>query len=191
MREFNRKVSKEEMVARVSKIYSGKVKINKCPKAHSLKRPADPVSSWDLFLGRLLCLPLLRRVTLLVIGCLQELELQFWCPAPLREGEQHRWKLRSHKYQPPAARLLEFYESDSSVEPDENNDVEVGGDTWTGPDAGGAAMSQRKTSFVVAKHSTTTAAATVFAVKVAEKKKKRKRKTSALPAIETPTIPTP
>jgi hypothetical protein len=44
-REVNRKVSKEEMAARVSQIYSGKVKVKKCPRAHSLKRPADPVRS--------------------------------------------------------------------------------------------------------------------------------------------------
>jgi hypothetical protein len=46
-REVNRKVSKEEMAARVSQMYSGKVrvKVKKCPKAHSLKRPADPVRS--------------------------------------------------------------------------------------------------------------------------------------------------
>jgi hypothetical protein len=42
-REGNCKVSKEEMAARVSKIYSGKVKVKKCPKAHSLKRSVDPV----------------------------------------------------------------------------------------------------------------------------------------------------
>jgi hypothetical protein len=90
-------------------------------------------------------------VTLLVVGCVQERERQFWCPAPLREGEQHRWKLRSDKYQPPAARLLEFYESDSSVEADEDTDVEVGGDARMGPDAGGAAKSRRKTRSVVAK----------------------------------------
>jgi hypothetical protein len=42
-REVNRKVSKEEMAARVSQMCSGKVKVKKCPKAHSLKRPADPV----------------------------------------------------------------------------------------------------------------------------------------------------
>jgi hypothetical protein len=41
--EVNRKVSKEEMAARVSQMYSGKVKVKKCPKAHSLKRLADPV----------------------------------------------------------------------------------------------------------------------------------------------------
>jgi hypothetical protein len=45
MCEVNRKVSKMDMAARVSQIYSGKVKIKKCPKAHSLKRPADPVRS--------------------------------------------------------------------------------------------------------------------------------------------------
>jgi hypothetical protein len=44
-REVNRKVSKEEMTARVSLMYSGKVKVKKCPKAHSLKRPANPVRS--------------------------------------------------------------------------------------------------------------------------------------------------
>jgi hypothetical protein len=43
--EVNRKVSREEMVARVSQMYSGKMKVKKCPKAHSLKRPADPVRS--------------------------------------------------------------------------------------------------------------------------------------------------
>jgi hypothetical protein len=41
----NHKVSKEEMVARVSQMYSGKVKVKNCPKAHSLKRPTDPVRS--------------------------------------------------------------------------------------------------------------------------------------------------
>jgi hypothetical protein len=44
-REINRKVSKEEMAARVSQMYSGKVKVKKCPKAHSLKRSGDPVRS--------------------------------------------------------------------------------------------------------------------------------------------------
>jgi hypothetical protein len=51
-REVNRKVSKEEMAARVSQIYSGKVMVKKCPRAHSLKRPADPVRSKDPSLGR-------------------------------------------------------------------------------------------------------------------------------------------
>jgi hypothetical protein len=44
-REVNRKVSKEEMVAQVSQMYYGKVKVKKCPKAHPLKRPTDPVRS--------------------------------------------------------------------------------------------------------------------------------------------------
>jgi hypothetical protein len=44
-RKVNRKVSKEEMAARISQMYSGKVKVEKCPKAHSLKRPADLVRS--------------------------------------------------------------------------------------------------------------------------------------------------
>jgi ABC-type polar amino acid transport system ATPase subunit len=44
-REVNRKVSKEEMAAMVSQIYSGKVKIKKFPKVQSLKRSADQVRS--------------------------------------------------------------------------------------------------------------------------------------------------
>jgi hypothetical protein len=44
-REVNRKVSREEMAARVSQMYSGKVKVKNCPKAHSLKRLTDPVRS--------------------------------------------------------------------------------------------------------------------------------------------------
>jgi hypothetical protein len=44
-REVNRKVPKEEMAARVSQMYSRKVKVKKCPKVHSLKRPVDPVRS--------------------------------------------------------------------------------------------------------------------------------------------------
>jgi hypothetical protein len=123
---------------------------------------------------------------------LQERERQFWCPTPLREGKQHRRKLRSDKYQPPAAQLLEFCESKSSEEADEDTDVEVGGDAGTGPDAGGAAKSRRKTRSAVAKQSATTAAAAVSAAKAAEKKKrKRKRKASPPPAVETPAIPTP
>jgi hypothetical protein len=42
---MNRKVSREEMAARVSQIYSRKVKVKKCPRAHLLKRPADLVRS--------------------------------------------------------------------------------------------------------------------------------------------------
>jgi hypothetical protein len=59
-------------------------------------------------------------------------ELQMWCPAPLPEGEIHRRKLRSDKYKPPAPRLLENYESDSSVEADEDTDTEAGVDPATG-----------------------------------------------------------
>jgi hypothetical protein len=60
-----------------------------------------------------------------------------WCLTHLLEGELHRRKLRSDKYKPLASRLLEFYESDSSVEVDEDTDAEAG----TDPDAGGAAKS--------------------------------------------------
>jgi hypothetical protein len=70
-----------------------------------------------------------------------------WCPAPLPEGEQHRRKLRSDKYKPPAGRLLEFYESDSSVEADEDTGDEAGGgDAGAAPDAGGAAKAWRRTT---------------------------------------------
>jgi hypothetical protein len=56
--EVNRKVSNEEMAARVSQMYYVKVKVKKFPKAHSLKRPTNPVRSCDLSLGRLLLLSL-------------------------------------------------------------------------------------------------------------------------------------
>jgi hypothetical protein len=42
-REVNHKVSKEETATRVSQMYSGKVKVKKCLRAHSLKRSADLV----------------------------------------------------------------------------------------------------------------------------------------------------
>jgi hypothetical protein len=48
------------------------------------------------------------------------------CPAPLPEGEKHHKKLRSDKYKPRVGRLLEFYESDSSVEADEDTGDEAG-----------------------------------------------------------------
>ena len=43
-REAMRKVSKEEMVARVCQFFCGVICNKACPKAHSLVRPADPVS---------------------------------------------------------------------------------------------------------------------------------------------------
>jgi hypothetical protein len=53
-RETNRKVCRDEMVARVTKQYVSRIRNNRCPKAHSLTRPADPVSpetvsSFDVF----------------------------------------------------------------------------------------------------------------------------------------------
>jgi hypothetical protein len=56
-----------------------------------------------------------------------------WCPAPIPEGEIQRRKLRSNKYTLPAGRLLENYESDSSVEADEDTDAEAGADVTTRP----------------------------------------------------------
>jgi hypothetical protein len=96
---------------------------------------------------------------------MQDHECQFWCPTPLREGEQHRWKLRSDKYQPPAALLLEYYESDSSVEADEDTDTKVGGDAETGPEVGSAAKPKRKTRAAASKQSATTATTKATALK--------------------------
>jgi hypothetical protein len=110
-----------------------------------------------------------------------------WCPAPLSEGEQHRRKLRSDKYKPPTGRLLEFYESDLSVEANEDTDAEAG----TDPDAGGAAKPRHRTKLTVGKKSASAVAAAISAVKVAEKKKKSKRKAASPPAVITPSILTP
>jgi hypothetical protein len=118
-------------------------------------------------------------------------ELQMWCPTPLPEGELHRRKLRSEKYKPPADRLQEFYESDLSVEVDEDTGDEVeGGDAGAAPDASGATkMRRRMTRSAVEKQLASTTAAA--AVKAAEKKKKRKRRAASPPAVVTPLIPTP
>jgi hypothetical protein len=86
-----------------------------------------------------------------------------WCPAPLPEGEIHQRKLRSDKYKPPAGRLLENYEFDSSVEADEDTDAEAGVDL-----AAGAIKSRRRTRSTVAKKSASAIAAAVSAVKAAE-----------------------
>jgi hypothetical protein len=110
-----------------------------------------------------------------------------WCPAPLPKGEIHRTKLRSDKYQPPAGHLLESYESDSSVEADEDTDTEAGVEAATD-----AVKSRRKTRSTVVKKSASAIAAAISVVKAAEhKKKKRKRWAASPPAIATPTIPTP
>jgi hypothetical protein len=119
-------------------------------------------------------------------------ELQMWCPAPLPEGELHRRKLRSDKYKSPVGRLLELYESDSSVEADEDTDAEAGVDPATV-----IAKSRRRTRSTVAKKSASAVAAAISAVKAAEqkkkkkKKKKRKRRVASPPAVVTPSIPTP
>jgi hypothetical protein len=112
-----------------------------------------------------------------------------WCPAPLPEGEQHRRKLRSDKYKPPAGRLLEAYESDSSVEADEDTDVEA----RTDPDASAVMKSQCRTRSTIGKKSASAVAAAISAVKVVEqeKKKKRKRKAASPPTVITPSIPMP
>jgi hypothetical protein len=105
-------------------------------------------------------------------------ELQMWCPTPLPEGEIHRRKPRSDKYKPPAGRLLENYESDSSVEADEDTDAEDGADP-----VAGVAKSRRRTRSTVAKKSASAIAAAISAVKAAEQKKKRKRRTACPPPL--------
>jgi hypothetical protein len=113
-------------------------------------------------------------------------ELQMWCPAPLPEGELHRRKLRSDKYKPPASRLVELYESDSSVEAGEATDAEAGADPGVG-----VAKSWRRTRSTVVKKSASAVAAAISAVKAAEQKKKRRRRNTSPPAVVTPSIPTP
>jgi hypothetical protein len=114
-----------------------------------------------------------------------------WCPAPLPEREQHRRKLRLDKYKPPAGRLLEFYESNLSVEADEDTDDEAeGGDAGPAPDVSGAVKTWRKTTRSVVGKQSASAAAAVSAVKAAEKKK-RKRRAASPPAVVTPSISTP
>jgi hypothetical protein len=113
-------------------------------------------------------------------------ELQMWCPTPPPEGEIQRTKLRSDKYKPPVGRLLGNYESDSSVEADEDTDAEARADLVVG-----AAKSRRRTRSMVAKKSASVVATSIFAVRAAEQKKKRKRRATSPPAVATPTIPTP
>jgi hypothetical protein len=113
-------------------------------------------------------------------------ELQMWCLAPLPKGEIHRRKLRSDKYKPPASRLLENYESDSSVEADKDTDAEAGADL-----AAGTATSQRRTRSTVAKKSASAVATAISAMKAAEQKNRRKRRVSSPLAVATPTILTP
>jgi hypothetical protein len=117
---------------------------------------------------------------------LQVREVQMWCPAPLPEVEIQRRKLRSDKYKPPAGRLLENYESDSSVEADEDTDTEAGADP-----AIGAAKSRRRTGSTVAKKSASANATAIFALKAAEQKRKRKNREASPPAVAAPMIPTP
>jgi hypothetical protein len=115
-----------------------------------------------------------------------------WCSVPLPQGGLHRKKLRSDKYKPTTCRLLEFDESDSSVEANEDTGDEAeGGDTGAAPDAGGTTKVRRRTTrSAMGKQSASTAAA-VSAVKAAEKKKKRKRRAASPSAVVTLLIPTP
>jgi hypothetical protein len=101
-----------------------------------------------------------------------------WCPAPLSEGELHRRKLRSDKYKPPVGHLLEFYESDSLVEADEDTDAEAG----IAPDTGGAVKSRRRTRSTVGKKSALAIAAAISAVKATEQKKELEEEEGCFPS---------
>jgi hypothetical protein len=57
----------------------------------------------------------------------------------------------SDKYQHLAAMLLENYESNLSVEVDEDTNTEVDGEVGTGPEASGATKPRRKTRAAAAK----------------------------------------
>jgi hypothetical protein len=81
--------------------------------------------------------------------------------------------------------LLENYESDSSVEADEDTDAEVGADP-----AIGVAKSWCRTRSTVAKKSASAVGIAISAVKAAEQKK-RKRREASPPPVATPMIPTP
>jgi hypothetical protein len=89
--------------------------------------------------------------------------------------------------------LLEFYESDSSVEAGEDTGDKAGDDdAGTGPDASGAVKSWRRTRSTVGKKSASAVAAAISAVKAAEqKKKKKKRRAASPPVVVTLGIPTP
>jgi hypothetical protein len=86
-----------------------------------------------------------------------------WFQTPLLEGKIHRRKLRLDKYQPLAGRLLENYESSSSVEADEDTDAEAGVDP-----AVSAAKSRRRTRSTVEKKSASAVATVISVVKAAE-----------------------
>jgi hypothetical protein len=84
---------------------------------------------------------------------------------------------------------MEFYESDSSVEADEDTNAEAG----TDPGAG-VAKCRHRTRSAVMKKSASAVAAAISAVKAVEqkkKKRKRKRKAASPPTVVTPSILTP
>jgi hypothetical protein len=70
---------------------------------------------------------------------------------------------------------LENYESDSSVEADEDTDPEVGDDVGTRPEASCVVMPRRKTRAAAAKQSVSMTAAKVVAAKTAKLKAEERR----------------
>jgi hypothetical protein len=84
--------------------------------------------------------------------------------------------------------LLEFYESDSSVEADEDTDAEAGTDL----DTCGAVKPRRRTGSTVGKKLASTVATAISAVKATEQKKKKRKRRAASPlVVVTPSTPTP
>jgi hypothetical protein len=101
--EVNRKVSKEEMAARVSQIYwegQGE-EVLEGTLVEETGRPGKILRS----VFRSLCFAFLIHLGRIAFmsSVSQMRELQMWCPASLPEREIHRRKLRSDKYKPPAA----------------------------------------------------------------------------------------
>ena len=95
--------------------------------------------------------------------------MDYWCPAPLPEGQEARRKLRTlEDLEVPPAELLEGYVSDSSVEADVDEDPEVGATSATKPTG-----ASRRTRVTAGKVSASKAEARKTAELEAEKKRKR------------------
>jgi hypothetical protein len=111
----------------------------------------------------------------------------------LLAGEEPHQKLRSEDYKPPTAALLENYQSDSSVEADEDSDNEGGSDVANRTEAPSATKPRRRTRAATAEQPTSRAVAKAEAAKTAKlevDKKKRKRRANPLLAVQMIT-PTP
>jgi hypothetical protein len=114
-RVVRRKVSKEEMVARMKNIFIGCIYNRKCPKALSVYRPSEEVSLRPSFFATL---QLVHFTDLSV--CFQFCEGIYWCPALLRNEEDQSFKVcAAWDVQVPPQQCIEEYISDSSVGSDD------------------------------------------------------------------------